>query len=1522
MRKHICLTLILTLLMSVFPIAMPVRASLAGKGTDADPYIIRNGEDFLEIKKNPSASYILNADIVLPSGFTPFEFSGKLIGNDTGKLKKININLLKEESDTNNPAGLFTKLTGLSTIKNICLTGTVTGGSVVGGFAGKADGSTGSVIENCINEATIIGTNNVGGIVAIQNATTIISGCVNAGNIYGDTYIGGIASQTSTGKIELCSNVANVTATGSYAGGIVGRNYGFVDYCYNTGNIKGNNYVGGIIAFVNGTRAASYLYNLGTIEARTSRMTQDCGGIVGGIAEGTNRFLKLTRAYNAGDVISPAGNFNPIYAKFNSADESNYITLTDAIYLSEDKKDDGAEGSEPVSKDDFPTIEEFMGEFHSIFDKVITDNNTGWMDDILNQLDCELAMYKGNRIAITNVGGKAEMLRVDDEDIKVVPKIKNGSTVVPVGFVSRVFGAEVKWLPESRSVEIKTSDKNIIIGIDSDKASVNGNEITLSQPAYIENGRTFVPLRAVAEMLGKNVYWNNCGVILIGKNKINPSDEFVSLAKSIWVIPAQDLTAKLKTAQPGDEIIVANGTYKDVVINVDLQATEDKPVVIRAETPGGVEFTGTSRWTVTGSYITVRDFYFNEAISSDITVKLTNVYKCRVTGCYFYRTGHATNGQSALVEISGNSKYNRVDHNTFERPQGMCVRYSINGATIREKNNTDGMVDHNYFLDVRQCSVEIPTSSSNGMEVVNLIGGSALPYEVNHTVQYNRFEDVYGDGGEGICLKSHGNKINYNTFLNSQMSGLSMRANENSEVIGNFWFHTKYGLRVYGQGAYFKNNYCFDSYRSGFVAHGGSHAGGNTDDGSNQAACDYTAEDNLIIYPNHAGLMHSDNFNADNGVSAGTTRLTYKNNKFYLRKGSVLKDYRSSLVTYEGNKVNLSGSGIIGDAEGIEGFEYTDVPLVFDGEIWLPENQLDFDKQGLISVSECGPEDRWWEPLLRYTPKYFFDIEPDGKPVSLTPRLSYITINTNEAYDIRGLSLTANYDADYLQRKGIEKQWEDITYTSKDSNLILKDGYLTCKVPGEYKLSLSYKGLSKDIKVKVVNEYSGAELLTDNFDDGDNSAYQAHAGSKWPVVDGALKSKGSSTVYNNEKILKGNYEINFDLTLTDDSGSGAIGGGLVLGYRNSPDFSHYTLRFGDSDATATGFYEIDPHVTLKSSEMQISLEANKKYNITVRVNGKTVTAFVDGKWATLLENFKNNEGKIGFISYSNNSVIVDNLTVKEFNPPVQGTDISDLNMTSKRVDSQIAVVDYVPMEQKNIYYRTYKNGFQINDAIDENEGFSEVTLRVDDPYYFEVKAFDEFGNIVGNSKTTVHYPTDGKDEFFTISDVLFYTGDPDYPYDPASTKYRSRGLKVDLSTYSDRAYKFTEIPERFIDCGFIKMHNTAIKTDVFRKSAETGNYLKFDINRPATVYVLAYIKGTGNFPLWASDWKYETVSDVQQTTSNPNHCWSKHFDVPAGGKTTVYVGGFAATPVAPMVFIKPDDMPEYVELKKIPLGLF
>ncbi len=1517
MKKYLSIILILTLLISCFTFIPSYGASLIGNGTKEDPYIINSALDFMEIKNNPSAYYILNNDIVLPAHFVPFEFSGTLIGNDTEKLPFITANIVNPDSSSGSPLGLFTVLSGNVRIENICLKGSITGGSYVGGFAGSATPNVGSVIKNCINEAIIRGVTYVGGIVANTNANLLIENCINAGNIYADTYAGGIAGLTSTGTINLCRNVANVTAQGSYAGGIVARNYGYVNYCANSGNVKANSFAGGIIAVVNGKRSSEYIYNIGTVEARTSSEHNDCGGLIGGVPSGTGRYVTITNGYNGGDVISPYGNYNPIHPTFIVGSDTNYVKLDNVIYLSDNNKDDNKEGSTPVSGDQTDVVDEFLGNFHSILDKTISSNNTKWMDNLLSQLGCELAMFAGNRVAVINNNGTAQMIRTDDNDISIVPKVVNSTTMVPVEFISRIFGADVKWNGNNNSVEIITDKKQIFLYIGEKTATVNGEAYQLTGPCYIENGRTFVPIRAIAEMLDKYVYWHESGIILIGKNKMSPSEEFIKLAKGIWIIPAEDLTVKLKSALPGDEIIVANGTYKDVIVDVDIYATEEKPLIIRAETPGGVEFTGASRFTITGSYITVRDFYFNEAISDSETVRFYNAYNCRFTGNYLYMCGHTTSGQYGIVVLEGNSKYNRFDHNTFERPHGMCIRLNIETTVPRERNVTDNRIDHNYFLDVRQCSVEMPTSSANGMEVVNILNFQG--YDIDNIIEYNRFEDIYGDGGEGICLKSNGNKVNYNTFVNSRMSGLSMRANENSEVIGNFFFKTKYGLRIFGNGHVFKDNYLYDSYRSGFVAHGGSHSRGEVGDGPNQAASDFYAENNLTIYPNHAGIMLGDNFNADNGLADGPSNIVFKNNLFYLDTGTVLKDYRSSNITYEGNKVNLSGSAVMGAAK--EGFEETDVPLVFDGEIWLPENMLDFDKQGLISVSECGPEDRWWEPLLRYTPKYFFDIEPDKTPVSLTPSSSSIKISTAEEYNLKGLNLTANYDDDYLYNKGINKNYEDISYTTDNPELKIKDGFLSSDKPGEYILKLGYKGLSCQVNVTVLKEYAGNNLLSDNFDDGDISSYHTQSGNLWDEKGGTLKSKDSSQIINDSKVLKGNYEANFDITLTNDSGSGDIGGGFIFGYRNTPDLSYYTLRFGGTGVITSGIYEVDPHVTLKSSEMLIDFEPNKKYNITVRVNDDIVVVLVDGKIATVLENFKNKEGKIGFISYSNNSVIIDNLNVSSITNPVNANNIADLDMTVKRIDSTMAVVDFTPLEQKGIYYRTYRNGFQINDSLDENEGFTEVTLRAGEKIDYQVKGFDEYGNIVGNGYNYALYETDGKEEFFTISDVMVKTGNSTVPYAEGRIKYRSRGLTEGLTTYSDRTYVISNLPDRFKDCGFIKINNADIKKDIYTGSAKNGDYLRFKMNRSATIYILAY----GNFtetPDWLMDWEYEQINDVILTTSNPTNCWSKHFEVPEGQEITVYLGAFPKISVAHHVYIKPDVMPEYVELKKIPKGLF
>ena len=106
----------------------------------------------------------------------------------------------------------------------------------------------------------------------------------------------------------------------------------------------------------------------------------------------------------------------------------------------------------------------------------------------------------------------------------VAPLIRNDRTMLPARFVAENLGAAVKWNEESREVLItgkKTdgSDITIKIYIDSDTAYVNNEKITLDSPAFIENDRTYTPVRFIAEQLGARVEWNESEQkVIITKN--------------------------------------------------------------------------------------------------------------------------------------------------------------------------------------------------------------------------------------------------------------------------------------------------------------------------------------------------------------------------------------------------------------------------------------------------------------------------------------------------------------------------------------------------------------------------------------------------------------------------------------------------------------------------------------------------------------------------------------------------------------------------------------------------------------------------------------------------------------------------------------------------------------------------------------------------------------------------------------------------------------------------------------------
>lgn len=89
----------------------------------------------------------------------------------------------------------------------------------------------------------------------------------------------------------------------------------------------------------------------------------------------------------------------------------------------------------------------------------------------------------------------------------VAPMIVNDRTMLPARFVAENLGASVNWDSSTNAVTIIKSDIQIIIPIGSYSAFVNGSVVALDSPAFIDNERTYTPVRFICESLGAYVDW-------------------------------------------------------------------------------------------------------------------------------------------------------------------------------------------------------------------------------------------------------------------------------------------------------------------------------------------------------------------------------------------------------------------------------------------------------------------------------------------------------------------------------------------------------------------------------------------------------------------------------------------------------------------------------------------------------------------------------------------------------------------------------------------------------------------------------------------------------------------------------------------------------------------------------------------------------------------------------------------------------------------------------------------------------
>lgn len=287
-----------------------------------------------------------------------------------------------------------------------------------------------------------------------------------------------------------------------------------------------------------------------------------------------------------------------------------------------------------------------------------------------------------------------------------------------------------------------------------------------------------------------------------------------------------ELRNDVNAATAGGTFIVKDGSYDDFSGTFEIMATAENPIIIKAETIGGVTLTGGSGFTFRKSaYITLEGFVFDGEDKSSI-IKFEGSNNVRITRNVFQL---ATDDDSTAkwVFIGGfwddktfpfefPSHNNRIDHNVFQNKSRPGHYITVDGNEDEDSGkyyqSQYDRIDHNYFKNNSPRAV-------NEQESIR-IGWSAMSESSGYTiVEHNLFEDCDGDP-EIVSVKSSDNIVRHNTFLKSYGT-LSLRHGDRNRVEGNYFFGgdkpigtspdgaTLYtgGVRIYGKDHVIINNY-------------------------------------------------------------------------------------------------------------------------------------------------------------------------------------------------------------------------------------------------------------------------------------------------------------------------------------------------------------------------------------------------------------------------------------------------------------------------------------------------------------------------------------------------------------------------------------------------------------------------------------------------------------------------------------------------------------------------------------------
>ncbi len=404
-------------------------------------------------------------------------------------------------------------------------------------------------------------------------------------------------------------------------------------------------------------------------------------------------------------------------------------------------------------------------------------------------------------------------------------------------------------------------------------------------------------------------------------------------------------------AEPGTEIVLANGVWKDVQLKFIGEGTKDKPITIKAETPGKVFIEGVSNLEISGNYLVVKGLFFRNGHTptGNVIAFRTSEEKVanhsRVTNCVILDYNQLQRDKDDLwVQFYGT--HNTMDHCYLagKTNGGPTVRVDLKGnQSIR-----------NYHQIVNNHFGPRPRKGGARGETIQLGSSFTSMSPSNTTIANNLFEECNGEV-EIISSKTNFNEIRNNVFYKSEGSVVTRHGNY-AVIDGNYFIGDGVnknfgGIRLVNTGHWVINNYFYniigENFRSPLAVMNGIPK--SPLNRYNQVT------DVVVAYNTYVDCKSPWQFGVGTNIaqadvlpkseirSARALRTEVANNIIYNKIGDknvIIEHDKADGVKFKNNIINNQGVDF-GDTTRIKATEFE---LTKVGEyIYLPELSSEFD---------------------------------------------------------------------------------------------------------------------------------------------------------------------------------------------------------------------------------------------------------------------------------------------------------------------------------------------------------------------------------------------------------------------------------------------------------------------------------------------------------------------------------------------------------------------------------------------------